>query len=364
MRKVIVVGGGVAGTVTALALREAGIEADVFEAHRSGGADAGAFLTVMRNGMTALAGIGAAEAVEAVSFPARAVVLVDAQGQRLGHRPIEGPARSLTRAALYRALQALAVERGIAVHHGRRMTGASIGSGGVEVTFADGSRVTGDVLVGADGIHSLTRGLIDPGAPAPRYSGQHVVYGYTPGNPAGLDLDEYHMVRGSRAFFGLTVPDGDGRTWWFARIPGTEPAAGLRPDQWRELALDLSRDDATPVHGLIAASGSEIVGGDSYDIPTTPHWHNARMVLAGDAAHAAVPAAAQGASMAAEDAVALAAALCDHDDPAIAFAVYENRRRAETEETVASSARLASSSGDHQRGAEAITRAEAATSGE
>src|ERR1051325_1178412 len=105
VRKVIVAGGGVAGTATALALREAGIEAEVYEAHGSGGADAGAFLTVMRNGMTALAGIGAAEAVNAVSFPARAVALFDAQGRRLGHRPIEGPARSLTRAALYRALQ-------------------------------------------------------------------------------------------------------------------------------------------------------------------------------------------------------------------------------------------------------------------
>src|SRR5690242_9140577 len=47
VRKVIVAGGGVAGSATALALREAGIEAEVFEAHASGGADAGAFLTVM-----------------------------------------------------------------------------------------------------------------------------------------------------------------------------------------------------------------------------------------------------------------------------------------------------------------------------
>jgi 2-polyprenyl-6-methoxyphenol hydroxylase-like FAD-dependent oxidoreductase len=344
VRKVIIAGGGVAGTVTALALQRVGIEAEVYEAHPSGGADAGAFLTVMRNGMAALAGIGAAEAVDAVSFPARAVALLDAQGRQLGHRPIEGPARSLTRAALYRALQEFATTRGVRVHHSKRMTGASSGPEGVAVRFADGSRVTGDVLVGADGIHSRIRRLIDPDAPDPRYSGQHVVYGYTPGNPAGLDLDEYHMVRGSRAFFGFTVPGGDGRTWWFARVRGAEPAAGLRPDQWRDLVLQMCRGDATPAHALIAASGADIVGSDSYDIPTTPHWHNARMVLAGDAAHAAVPAAAQGASMAIEDAVALATALHDHDDPATAFAAYEDRRRAETEETVAASARLGSQS--------------------
>jgi 2-polyprenyl-6-methoxyphenol hydroxylase-like FAD-dependent oxidoreductase len=342
LSKVIIAGGGVAGTATALALLRAGIEAEVYEAHPSGGADAGAFLTVMRNGMVALAGIGAAEAVDAVSFPARAVTLLDGEGRRLGHRPIEGPARSLTRAALYRALQELAQARGVRVHHGKLMTGASGGPDGVEVSFADGSRASGDVLVGADGIHSRTRRLIDPDAPEPRYSGQHVVYGYVPGNPAGLDPDEYHMIRGSRAFFGVTVPGGDGRTWWFARIRGEGPAAGLRPDQWRDLVLQMCRDDATPAHALIAASGTDIVGGDSYDIPTTPHWHNARMVLAGDAAHAAVPAAAQGASMAIEDAVALATALHAHDDPATAFAAYEARRRAETEETVAASARLSS----------------------
>ena len=80
VRRVIVAGGGVAGAVAALALLKVGIEAEVYEAHPSGGADAGAFLTVMRNGMAALVGIGAAEAVDAVSFPARAVALLDGGG--------------------------------------------------------------------------------------------------------------------------------------------------------------------------------------------------------------------------------------------------------------------------------------------
>ncbi|WP_221330000.1 FAD-dependent monooxygenase [Actinoplanes sp. L3-i22] len=335
MDRVIVAGGGVAGAATALALHRAGIAAEVFEAHESGGDDAGAFLTVMGNGMGALAELGAAEAVAAVSFPARAVALWDAQGQHLGRRPIEGAARSMTRAALYRALQELAVARGIPVRHGKRMTGAAITGTGVEVTFADGSTVAGDVLVGADGIHSRTRRLIDPEAPEPRYSGQHVVYGYAPGNPAGVDEDEYHMVRGSRAFFGFTVPAGEGRTWWFARI-GREQRTVDRP---REETLAMFRDDPTPAAAIIAAT-ADVVGGDSYDIPTTPRWHNDRMVLAGDSAHAATPAAAQGASMALEDAVALAAALREHADPATAFAAYEAGRRAQTEETVAASARL------------------------
>ena len=336
---ILIAGGGVAGTATALALQQAGIAAAVYEAHPSGGDDAGAFLTVMANGMAALEAIGAARSVVDVSYPAAAAELFDAQGRHLQHRAIDGTARTLSRAALYRALQELAVARGIPVVHGKRLTGAVPAGDGVEVSFADGTRADGKVLVGADGIHSPTRRLIDPQAPTPRYTGQHVVYGYTGGNPAGAAPDAYHMVLGARAFFGFTAP-GDGRTWWFARVPGAGRPAGTTAAQWRELVLEAVRDDGTPAAAIVGASGGEVVGGDSYDIPTTPHWHNDRMVLVGDAAHAASPAAAQGASMALEDAVALAAALGGHAEPATAFAAYATARRAQTEETVAASAAL------------------------
>ncbi len=343
MTQVLIAGGGVAGTATALALHRAGIPATVYEAHPSGGDDAGAFLTVMANGMAALASIDAAESVVEASFPAAAVDLFDAQGRHLDHRAIEGPARTLSRAALYRVLQDLAVSRGIPVRHGKRLVDA-VARDGVDVRFADGTRAEADVLVGADGIHSPTRRLIDPLAPTPRYTGQHVVYGYAAGNPAGGEPDAYHMVFGRNAFFGYTAP-GDGRTWWFARISGDSRPGTTTAAQWRRLALGAVRADATPAAAIIEATGGDVVGGDSYDIPTTPNWHNERMVLVGDAAHAASPAAAQGASMALEDAVALAAALGQHPTPAAAFAAYEARRRAETEETVAASARLGGKTG-------------------
>ena len=341
--KVLIAGGGVAGAATALALHRAGIASVVYEAHESGGDDAGAFLTVMANGMAALNAIGAGTSVVDASFPAAAVELFDAGGHHLRHRAIEGPARTLSRATLYRVLQDLSIARGIPVVHGKRLVAAAAGDGGVEVRFADGSRAEGDVLVGADGIHSPTRRLIDPQAPTPRYAGQHVIYGYAAGGPAGSAPDAYHMIFGKRAFFGFTAP-GDGRTWWFTRIPGDSLPAETTAGQWRRMALDAVRDDATPAAAIIEATGGDVVGGASYDIPTTPKWHGDRMVLVGDAAHAATPAAAQGASMALEDAVALAGSLREHADPAAAFAAYAARRRAQTEETVAASARLGTNS--------------------
>jgi 2-polyprenyl-6-methoxyphenol hydroxylase-like FAD-dependent oxidoreductase len=300
----------------------------------------------MANGMAALDAIGAGRAVIDASYPAAAVELFDAGGHHLQHRAIEGTARTLSRATLYRVLQDLAIDHGIPVVHGKHLVDAEAGvtvEGGVTVRFADGSRAEGDVLVGADGIHSPTRRLIDARAPSPRYTGQHVVYGYAAGNPAGSAPDAYHMVFGTRAFFGFTAP-GDGRTWWFTRINGDSRPGETTAEQWRGLALDAARDDAGPAATIIEATGVDVVGGDSYDIPTTPNWYNDRMVLVGDAAHAASPAAAQGASMALEDAVALAAALREHADPATAFAAYATRRRTQTEETVAASARLGTQS--------------------
>src|SRR4051812_43130504 len=98
MTAVLIAGGGVAGCATALALHRAGIRSEIHEAHSYGGDDAGAFLTVMSNGMAALAAIGADRAVIDASHPAAAVDLFDAQGRHLQHRAIDGPARTLSRA--------------------------------------------------------------------------------------------------------------------------------------------------------------------------------------------------------------------------------------------------------------------------
>lgn len=343
--RVLVAGGGISGTVTAMALKLAGHDPVVFEAYASGGEDIGAFLTIMHNGMDALRAIGADGPVIDASFAAYGVELVLPTGETVGRREfgtegLDGP-RTVTRATLYRVLQEEAARRGVPLEHGRRLTGAKTGSGGVTAEFADGSTESGDVLIGADGLRSVVRRLIDPAAGEPRYTGLTVVYGYTraDGLPAAPGI--YRMVRGSKAAFGFTT-DPDGATFWFARIPDEErpraEIAAVTPAGWREFAHAAFAGEPLPCADIIAATGDEIFGGHSYDVPETRVWSTPEMVLVGDAAHAASPASAQGASMALEDSVVLAKCLRDLPDPVSAFAAYEGLRRERVEKLVAAGA--------------------------
>ncbi len=343
--RALVAGGGISGTVTAMALHRAGIEPVVFEAYPAGGEDAGAFLTIMHNGMDALRAIGADGPVVEASFAAYGVEIIVPDGTTVGRREFDtdtlaGP-RTLTRAALYRVLQEEAARRGVRLDRGRRLVSAEPGPAGIIAHFADGTTETGDVLIGADGLRSVVRRLINPAAEEPRFTGLTIVYGYTraSGLPAAPGI--YRMVQGKRAAFGYTTAP-DGATFWFSRIPDEErpreEIAAVAPAQWREFAHARFEGEPLPCADIIAATGEEIFGGHSHDVPETKIWSTPEMVLVGDAAHAASPAAGQGASMALEDSVVLAMCLRDLPDPPSAFAAYERLRRERVEKLVAASA--------------------------
>ncbi|MFI1252726.1 FAD-dependent monooxygenase [Streptomyces netropsis] len=350
MTHALIIGGGIAGPVAAMALRKAGFDATVHEAYPTGADTLGAFLVLFANGLAALRSIGADLPVREHSFPAETAEFLSDTGVPLGARPLAGTReaalspRTLQRAALYRALRDEAVRRGVRVEYGKRLVDATTTPGGrVVAFFADGTRAEGDLIVGADGIHSRTRTLLDPDAPPPRHTGQLTVCGRTRDTADPAPPHTYRMIYGRRGFFGCTTAP-DGTTYWFANIPGAElPAADLAagPDHWRRRVVDTFADDRTPAAAIAAATGDAIVGMNAYDIPTTPVWHGRRAVLIGDAAHATAPNAAQGASLAIEDAVVLARCLRDLPDAERAFAAYERLRRERVERAVALSAEMA-----------------------
>ncbi|MFE2027619.1 FAD-dependent monooxygenase [Streptomyces hygroscopicus] len=351
MTTALIIGGGIAGTVTAMALRKAGIDAVVYEAYPTDATDAGAFLVVAANGLEALRTIDAHGPVLENSFPADRVDFISNTGKRLGDRPTSGSGDgglgsvTLKRATLARVLREEALRRGVRIEHGKRLLAVHTSPDGRIVgSFADGGRAVGDVLIGADGIHSLIRRLIDAGAPRPRYTGQHTVCGYTRDADSPPAPDAYTMIFGKQAFFGCTTAP-DGEVWWFCNAPAEEMSraelAAVTAEQWRERLLTLFAEDNTPAADLVRATGDSIVATAAYDIVSTPTWSEEGMVIVGDAAHACAPNAAQGASMAIEDGVVLAKCLRDLRSPRPAFAAYEALRRERVEKVAAASAGMA-----------------------
>jgi 2-polyprenyl-6-methoxyphenol hydroxylase-like FAD-dependent oxidoreductase len=345
---IIVIGGGISGSAAALALHKAGFEVSVHEAHPETGADIGAFLTLASNGMRALAQFDAAEPVAAEGFPIITMNVLDAAGTELARMPLgdhQDPMsryRCLRRAELAAVLRREVRRRGIVLRHAARLTGFTEDEAGITATFADGSSVTGDLLIGADGLHSAVRSHLDPAA-EPGYAGQRVFYGYTADAPAPGERDRITMVRGSGTAFGYSTSPA-GETFWFARVPGpavsAEQITRTTPAQWRDRLLPLLRPDATPAADIVAATGDHLMVTNALHLSPGVRWRGRRAILIGDAAHAASPATGQGASMAFEDAVILAKALRDAHSPAAALEVYERHRRPRVEHNIAVSAQL------------------------
>jgi 2-polyprenyl-6-methoxyphenol hydroxylase-like FAD-dependent oxidoreductase len=349
--RALVVGGGVAGPACAVALQRVGIEAVVLERRPAPEPGAGSYLSVAANGLAALDAIGALEAVRAVGWPTDRNVMVSSSGRTLGTIPLGRPledgtvALTLKRAALAGVLAAEAGRRGADVRWGAQVAAVDPSAG--RVTLADGTALSADVVVGADGLHSLVRRAVVPAAPAPRYVGLTNFGGITRRTMLGDGLPEHawQFVFGRRAFFGAhRTPSGD--VVWFVNVPreaiGRGERASTPDDRWQAWLVDLLRDDAGPAAELVRTGELELAGDSTHDLAHVPTWHRGRAVLLGDAAHAPSPSSGQGASLALEDAVVLAACLRDHGEPAAAFAAYEAVRRERVERVVRAGARTSS----------------------
>lgn len=349
-RTALVIGGGIAGPATAMALQKAGIDPVVYEARPAGAESTGAFLTLASNGIDALRTLGADKPVLAAGFPTPTITMRAGTGKRLGQTRTGGSlpdgtvSQTIKRADLYRVLHEQASSRGVRVEHGKRLAAAENTGDGVRAVFTDGSEAVGDVLIGCDGVHSAVRPVIDPAAPAPAYAGLLNTGGYARGVRVGPEPGNYEMIFGKRAFFGYaTAPDGE--VWWFANLPRPdEPARSeaeaISGEQWRPRLLDLFADDTGPAITLINATPQIMPMSPIHTIPHLPAWHDGRMIVIGDAAHAPSPTSGQGASLSIEDAVMLARCLRDQPSPQAAFTQFEAARRPRAERIIKWAARI------------------------
>jgi 2-polyprenyl-6-methoxyphenol hydroxylase-like FAD-dependent oxidoreductase len=336
VRSALVIGGGIAGPVTATALRKAGIEATVYEAYPAPSEGIGGALALAPNGLAALGIIGADEAVRAASIPITHSVM-SIRSSRVVMPRLEDlpPLQVIQRGDLHRVLQERAEASGVRFEWGKRLVGVDDGPDGITASFADGTTATADVLIGADGVRSTVRRLIDPDAPAAGYTGLLGLEGLADVD-LGLDPGTMTFAFGTRAYY-IYWQRPVGSVTWGANLPSkrylslTEARQTPAEDWLRTLRETYAGD--VPGETLAWSTTPEAlqVTGALHIMRPVPHWHRGRMVLVGDAVHAPSNSTGQGASLAIESGIQLARCLRDAPDAASAFAAYEMLRRARVE---------------------------------
>ena len=324
----IIIGGGIGGLTTAIALRRKGLEAAVYE-RAPDIREVGAGLTLWANAVKALGKLGLADAVKAAGAPGMGGSIRTSKGDVLSSLTSEELERRYGAANLgiHRAdLQRILLDRlgEDVVHLGATCSGFSQDEDGVTVRFEDGRAARGDVLIGADGIHSTVReGLF--GKEKPRYSGYTAWRGVVNVPDASQRANAAFETWGCGQRFGH-VTIGQGRVYWFA-VRNTRPGETDAPQGRQAEVRRLFADWHAPIPALIEATDeAAILRNDIYDREPLKRWTEGRVTLLGDAAHAMTPNLGQGACQAIEDAVVLANRLAERDGAAQALLAYEMAR--------------------------------------
>jgi 2-polyprenyl-6-methoxyphenol hydroxylase-like FAD-dependent oxidoreductase len=346
-RHALVIGAGVAGPATALFLRKVGITSTVYDS-RPQAQPYGGGIVLAPNGMNVLAELGLADRVKARGAPAPENRFYTQAGRRLARFSNGGtrygqPAVAIARDDLHAVLAAELASRAITVRTRKQLV--DLERGGAEkivARFEDGTTAEGDLLVGADGVQSRTRASLFPAAPAPAFAGAVGVGGITPAAavPRLTDEDRQSLTYtfGARGLFCYCGTRGGDVMWWSnlsrEHPLGPREREGSGNERVRKELLDLFGRYHAPIPALIEAAAPPVTF-NLFDLQMLPRWHDGRVVLVGDAAHAAGPSSGQGASLALEDAMDLAKRLRDDVDNARAFAGFELDRRARVERIVA-----------------------------
>jgi len=338
LKKVIIAGAGIGGLTTAVALRRAGVETVVLERRTEPGRllTGGGFM-LWHNAVLALRELKLDEAVAAAGQPIDLHEFLDDHGRRLAAWPvgeaaerIGAPALALRRSDLNTVLMA---EAGDSVLLDAAVTGYEQHQDSVTVHLSGGRTVTGDLLVGADGLRSTVRATLRRGHDLPpRYAGYTAWQAITdlPGEDVVRSGTFYNLWgRGGLRFLYCRLNERE--VYWDAitcdHVSGAFDT--VRHDK-RDLLAHAYRHWPDPVPRIIAGTGEDAVL--SIDIVDRPpersgRWSHGRAVLLGDAAHPMTLNLSQGAGQAIEDAVCLSRLLTVMPTVPAALDRYEQVRR-------------------------------------
>ena len=310
IKKILIVGGGIGGLASAIALRKAGMEVELIEisktltAYHIG-------IVVQANFIRAAQALGIADRIVAAGYPYNGLNFQDIHGkllQRLPGHHMAGEKYSthlgMARPALHKVLSEAALEAGTRVRTGITFESIKQDQDQVHVRFTDGSSGSYDLVVGADGVYSAVRKALFGDLYKPEFTGQGV-WRYNVPRPKDLTSSFVAMglEKGKCGFIPLS--EETGYVWLVQEELGN-------PRYAQEDLADIFRERLAPCTGVLAwfrehiTDASQVVYRPLEALLVPAPWYEGRVLLIGDAAHATTPHMGQGSAQAVEDAVVLA----------------------------------------------------------
>jgi 2-polyprenyl-6-methoxyphenol hydroxylase-like FAD-dependent oxidoreductase len=312
VERVLVVGGGIGGLSSTIALHRAGVAAIEIVERNPRWDVYGVGIIQPGNAIRAMAQLGLAEQCIAQGYPMEGSRSHDIAGNVVADIDFERPAgvsfpsmNGLTRPRLHKILQDAALASGATVRTGVTFSAIEQRTDAVAVTFTDGTEAEFDLLVGADGINSSVREAVFDGAASPRFFGQ-IVWRYN--LPRYRDLNRLWMFDGTRGRAGF-VPLAPDLMYILLIEAADDPDTSALPE---DRLAEIFREHLAEFGGAIAevrdliTDSSKVIVRPVETVLVEPPWHRGRVVLIGDAAHATSPHIGQGAAQAIEDGIVLA----------------------------------------------------------
>ncbi|WP_281982901.1 FAD-dependent monooxygenase [Thalassorhabdomicrobium marinisediminis] len=318
-RRICVVGGGIGGLTAALAFARSGARVEVYE-QAPALTEVGAGLQITPNGARALEALGMRGALDAAGIAAQAVEPMDALSGRAVTRfdlsGLDGPPyRLFHRADLVDILAHACREAGVTVHLGTRV---------------EAQVLSADLVVGAEGIHSPTRAVLN-GPQEPFFTGQ-VAWRAVIDAPDAPPVARIWMTPRRHV---VTYPISGGRL----NVVAVQERQNWAPEGWAHAddpgnLRHVFRDVAAPLKTVLAQVKEVHLWG-LFRHPVAEVWGRSGLCLLGDAAHPTLPFLAQGANLAIEDAYVLAQSCDGHEDIDAALKMYESRRKPRVKRAIA-----------------------------
>jgi 2-polyprenyl-6-methoxyphenol hydroxylase-like FAD-dependent oxidoreductase len=344
VHNVLVVGGGTAGCTLATLLGRAGVAVEIVE-RKTDFAVYGSGITLQGAALRVLRDVGVWDELHRDGYHFDSLGIRTADGRLLAELPdtrTGGPDLPATlgayRPKLADALARAAVTAGAKIRLGTSVTSFRQDEHGVDVVFSDGGTGHYDLLVGADGIHSATRGQMGIDLdPEPVGMGIWRVHARRPVAVTRTDL-----IYDGPCFIAGYCPTGPDTLYAYL-VERSQDRSGDSPEQ----KVAAMRALAANYHGPWDAIGEDITDPDRINythfesLLVNGPWNRGRAVLIGDAAHACPPTLALGAAMALEDAAVLAELLLERDlvDQNL-FDTFTDRRLARAKAVVDGSLQL------------------------